>query len=158
MKAVSIRLQNRQMQNCCIGLYISKNVLFADKCKCSPFVQASHLRSGLSLCALQGSVWSDCLYGCCCYLLSWLQISRELKRRAASHASSSSSSARYTALTSLQGAHLVQALLISWPLLQLALQGAGVGLITLPLVCSHSLLPRRIQRGHDVSLRDKSSV
>ncbi|XP_028419499.1 placenta-specific gene 8 protein [Perca flavescens] len=59
---------------------------------------------------IRGSVWSDCLYGCCCYPLSWLQISRELKRRAASHASSfssSSSSARYTALTTLQGSHLV---------------------------------------------------
>ncbi|XP_034020946.1 cornifelin homolog B-like [Thalassophryne amazonica] len=51
-----------------------------------------------------GSVWSDCLYGCCCYPLSWLQISRELKRRAAAHASSA---VTYTALTSLQGAHLV---------------------------------------------------
>lgn len=57
--------------------------------------------------AFQGTVCSDCLYGCCCYPLSWLQISRELKRRAASHASSSSSSARYTLLDSLQGAHLV---------------------------------------------------
>ncbi|XP_017296476.1 PLAC8-like protein 1 isoform X1 [Kryptolebias marmoratus] len=53
---------------------------------------------------IQGSAWSDCVYGCCCYRLSWLQISRELKRRASS---SSSSSRRYTALTSLQGAHLV---------------------------------------------------
>lgn len=63
--------------------------------------------TGFSLCVLQGNVCSDCLYGCCCYPLSWLQISRELKRRAASHASSSSSSARYTVLDSLQGAHLV---------------------------------------------------
>ncbi|XP_061566292.1 cornifelin homolog B-like [Cololabis saira] len=55
---------------------------------------------------IKGSAWSDCLYGCCCYPLSWLQISRELKRRAASHASSSPSG-RYTALRSLQGAHLV---------------------------------------------------
>nr|XP_061814989.1 uncharacterized protein LOC133605728 isoform X2 [Nerophis lumbriciformis] len=62
---------------------------------------------------IQGSVWSDCLYGCCCYTLSWLQISRELKRRAAAHASSSSSSsssssgAKYTTLSLLQGSHLV---------------------------------------------------
>ncbi|XP_037116394.1 cornifelin homolog B-like isoform X1 [Syngnathus acus] len=59
----------------------------------------------------QGSVWGDCLYGCCCYPLSWLQISRELKRRAAFHAASSLSSSsfsdKYTALTPLQGAHLV---------------------------------------------------
>lgn len=60
-----------------------------------------------SLFVLQGNVCSDCLYGCCCYPLSWLQISRELKRRAASHASSSASSARYTLLDSHQGAHLV---------------------------------------------------
>lgn len=63
--------------------------------------------TAFSLCVLQGSVCSDCLYGCCCYPLSWLQISRELKRRAASHASSSSSSASYTLLDSLQRAHLV---------------------------------------------------
>ncbi|XP_057711012.1 placenta-specific gene 8 protein-like [Corythoichthys intestinalis] len=59
---------------------------------------------------IQGSVWGDCLLGCCCYLLSWLQISRELKRRAAAHASSSSpssSSNGYIALNPLQGAHLV---------------------------------------------------
>ncbi|XP_061922749.1 uncharacterized protein LOC133662651 isoform X2 [Entelurus aequoreus] len=70
---------------------------------------------GLHLCpsTIQGSVWSDCLYGCCCYTLSWLQISRELKRRAAAHASSSSSSsssssaAKYTTLPLLQGSHLV---------------------------------------------------
>ncbi|XP_077598467.1 placenta-specific gene 8 protein-like [Stigmatopora nigra] len=51
---------------------------------------------------IQGSVWSDCLNGCCCYMLSWLQISRELKRRA-----SSSTSNNYTSLTRLQGEHLV---------------------------------------------------
>ncbi|XP_053715937.1 placenta-specific gene 8 protein-like [Synchiropus splendidus] len=55
---------------------------------------------------IQGSVWSDCFFGCCCYHLSWMQISRELKRRAASHADSSSS-VRYTSLVSLEGAHLV---------------------------------------------------
>lgn len=82
----------------CIFLYLNANIhLLFEPPTC---VQAS-------LHVLQGSVWSDCLYGCCCYPLSWLQISRELKRRAASHASSSSSSARYTALIAPQGAHLV---------------------------------------------------
>lgn len=74
---------------------------------------------------LQGSVWSDCLYGWCCYPLSWCQISREIKRRAAttktnlpssqtsSHSSSSSSSSvKYTPLFSLSKAHLIWS---SWP-------------------------------------------
>nr|XP_015195834.1 PREDICTED: cornifelin homolog A-like isoform X2 [Lepisosteus oculatus] len=30
---------------------------------------------------IQGNIYSDCFYGCCCYPLSWCQISREIKRR-----------------------------------------------------------------------------
>lgn len=46
----------------------------------------------------------------------------------------------------------------SLPLLQPALQSTGVDLITLPLFCSHSLLPQRIQQGHNESHRKERSL
>lgn len=39
-----------------------------------------------------------------------------------------------------------------------ALQRTGVDLITLPLVCSHSLLPQRIQQGHCVPQRPNGAL
>ncbi|XP_016520002.1 placenta-specific gene 8 protein-like isoform X1 [Poecilia formosa] len=104
---------------CCLPLFTCKVTRAAGACPCLPLLDCISCVPPASLAmrasvreryGIKGSVWSDCLYGCCCYTLSWLQISRELKRRAASHAASSppaSSAARYTALTSLQGAHLV---------------------------------------------------
>lgn len=102
---------------CCLPVFTCKVTRAVGACPCLPLLDCIGCVPPASLAmrasvreryGIKGSVWSDCLYGCCCYPLSWLQISRELKRRAASHASSSSSSsARYTALTSLQGAHLV---------------------------------------------------
>ncbi|XP_053485359.1 PLAC8-like protein 1 isoform X2 [Ictalurus furcatus] len=60
---------------------------------------------------IEGSLYSDCFYGCCCYPLSWCQISREIKRRAAalSHAQSSSHSSKRwrVPLVRLSNAHLV---------------------------------------------------
>ncbi|XP_035005594.2 cornifelin homolog B-like [Hippoglossus stenolepis] len=103
---------------CCLPVFTCKVTSAVGACPCLPLLDcigcvppaALAMRASVrERYGIQGSVWSDCLYGCCCYPLSWLQISRELKRRAATHASSSSSSssARSTALTSLQGAHLV---------------------------------------------------
>uniref|UniRef100_M4AGZ4 Uncharacterized protein n=1 Tax=Xiphophorus maculatus TaxID=8083 RepID=M4AGZ4_XIPMA len=104
---------------CCLPLFTCKvtNAVGAWPClplldciSCVPPASLAMRASVRERYGIKGSVWSDCLYGCCCYTLSWLQISRELKRRAASHAASSppaSSTVRYTALTSLQGAHLV---------------------------------------------------
>uniref|UniRef100_A0A3Q3QQM7 Uncharacterized protein n=1 Tax=Monopterus albus TaxID=43700 RepID=A0A3Q3QQM7_MONAL len=101
---------------CCLPVFTCKVTSAVGACPCLPLLDCVGCASPASLAmrasareryGIQGSVWSDCLYGCCCYSLSWLQTSRELKRRAASHASSSPSSARYTTLTSLQGAHLV---------------------------------------------------
>ncbi|KAL4006438.1 PLAC8-like protein 1 isoform X3 [Oreochromis niloticus] len=101
---------------CCLPVFTCKVTSAVGACPCLPLLDCIGCVPPASLAmrasvrqryGIKGSVWSDCLYGCCCYPLSWLQISRELKRRAASHASSSSSSARYTHLTSLQGAHLV---------------------------------------------------
>ncbi|XP_055359680.1 placenta-specific gene 8 protein-like isoform X2 [Betta splendens] len=101
---------------CCLPVFTCKVTSAVGACPCLPLLDCIGCASPASLAmrasvreryGIPGSVWSDCLYGCCCYPLSWLQISRELKRRAATHASSSPSSARYAALISLQGAHLV---------------------------------------------------
>ncbi|XP_029941296.1 PLAC8-like protein 1 isoform X2 [Salarias fasciatus] len=107
---------------CCLPVFTCKVTSAVGACPCLPLLDCIGCVPPASLAmrasvreryGIKGSVWSDCLYGCCCYPLSWLQISRELKRRAAaaaqasSSSSSSSSSVRYSALTSLQGAHLV---------------------------------------------------
>uniref|UniRef100_A0AAQ4PWT6 PLAC8 like 1 n=1 Tax=Gasterosteus aculeatus aculeatus TaxID=481459 RepID=A0AAQ4PWT6_GASAC len=98
---------------CCLPVFTCKVTSAVGSCPCLPLLDCIGCVPPASLAmrasvreryGIPGSVWSDCLYGCCCYPLSWLQISRELKRRAASHASSSS--ARYAALVSLQEAHL----------------------------------------------------
>ncbi|XP_077961796.1 placenta-specific gene 8 protein isoform X2 [Gasterosteus aculeatus] len=98
---------------CCLPVFTCKVTSAVGSCPCLPLLDCIGCVPPASLAmrasvreryGIPGSVWSDCLYGCCCYPLSWLQISRELKRRAASHASSSS--ARYAALASLQEAHL----------------------------------------------------
>ncbi|XP_073692747.1 placenta-specific gene 8 protein-like [Garra rufa] len=59
---------------------------------------------------IEGDVCSDCFYGCCCYPLSWCQISREIKRRAAVWANAnslSSSETHYTPLMDLDHVHLI---------------------------------------------------
>lgn len=106
---------------CCLPVYTCKVTWSVGACPCLPLLDCISCVPPASLAmrasvreryGIQGGVWSDCFYGCCCYPLSWCQISRELKRRAAVHAdysssSSSSSSSRYTAFGSLQGAHLI---------------------------------------------------
>ncbi|XP_067117932.1 placenta-specific gene 8 protein-like [Osmerus mordax] len=104
---------------CCLPVYTCKVAWSVGACPCLPLLDCISCVPAASLAmrasvreryGIQGGVWSDCFYGCCCYPLSWCQISRELKRRAAVYANSppsSSSSARYIALTSLQGAHLI---------------------------------------------------
>lgn len=81
----------------------------------SPSLSASSSHAySESSCLFQGSLYSDCFYGCCCYPLSWCQISREIKRRAAvlsnaqSSSRSSSSAKRWRVpLLRLSNAHLV---------------------------------------------------
>ncbi|CAL8384440.1 unnamed protein product [Arctogadus glacialis] len=103
---------------CCLPVFTCKVTSAAGACPCLPLLDCLGCVPPASLAmrasvrqryGIEGSVWSDCFYGCCCYPLSWLQISRELKRRAATHAhrTLSSSSARYIALASQQGEHLI---------------------------------------------------
>ncbi|XP_054656277.1 cornifelin homolog B-like [Dunckerocampus dactyliophorus] len=109
---------------CCLPVFTCKVSSKAGACPLLPLLDCIGCVPPASLAirasvreryGIQGSVWSDCLYGCCCYSLSWMQISRELKRRAAAHTSSSSSSssslsssaAKYIRLPPLQGSHLV---------------------------------------------------
>ncbi|KAG7256220.1 hypothetical protein CRUP_035848 [Coryphaenoides rupestris] len=103
---------------CCLPVFTCQVSRAAGVCPCLPLLDCLGCVPPASLAVraavrqrygIQGGVWSDCFYGCCCYTLSWLQISRELKRRAAGHAHTPrgpSSSSRYTALHGLQGAHL----------------------------------------------------
>ncbi|CAL8241551.1 unnamed protein product [Merluccius merluccius] len=105
---------------CCLPVFTCKVTSAAGACPCLPLLDCVGCVPPASLAmrasvreryGIEGGVWSDCFYGCCCYPLSWMQISRELKRRAATRANSctlsSPSTARYTALASLQGAHLI---------------------------------------------------
>ncbi|KAM6949569.1 placenta-specific gene 8 protein-like [Aplochiton taeniatus] len=112
---------------CCLPVFTCKVTSAVGACPCLPLLDCVGCGAPASLAmrasvreryGIKGGVWSDCFYGCCCYPLSWLQISRELKRRAAARAnsqppSSSSSpsscysSTRYSALSSLHGVHLV---------------------------------------------------
>lgn len=114
---------------CCLPIFACKTAGEVGVCPCLPLLDCLSCLPPASLAlraavreryGIQGSVWSDCLYGWCCYPLSWCQISREIKRRAAtskanspssqtsSHSSSSSSSSvKYTPLFSLSKAHLI---------------------------------------------------
>ncbi|XP_056156783.1 cornifelin homolog B-like [Lampris incognitus] len=97
---------------CCLPLFTCKVTCAVGACPCLPLLDCVSCAAPASLAmrasvreryGIEGGIWSDCFYGCCCYPLSWLQISRELKRRAATRAGA----ARYTALTSLQGEHMI---------------------------------------------------
>ncbi|KAL2079057.1 hypothetical protein ACEWY4_024801 [Coilia grayii] len=117
---------------CCLPIFACKTAGAAGVCVCLPLLDCLSCLPPASLAmratireryGIQGSLCSDCWYGCCCYPLSWCQISREIKRRAAamassrvnssssshssSSSSSSSSSARYTPLVSFSEAHLI---------------------------------------------------
>ncbi|XP_036403524.1 cornifelin homolog B-like [Megalops cyprinoides] len=106
------------MNDCCCALwclpvFACKTSSAAGACACLPLLDCVGCVPPASLAVratvrerfgIQGNVWSDCFFGCCCYALSWCQISREIKRRAATLASPRS--AGYSPLTPLQGAHL----------------------------------------------------
>ncbi|KAK7909505.1 hypothetical protein WMY93_014189 [Mugilogobius chulae] len=89
---------------CCLPLFTCRVTHALGVCPCLPLLDCMSCVPPASLAmrasvreryGIKGSVWSDCVLGCCCYPLSWLQISRELKRREAHtthHTSSSSSS------------------------------------------------------------------
>ncbi|XP_063042970.1 cornifelin homolog B-like [Engraulis encrasicolus] len=111
---------------CCLPIFACKTAGAAGVCVCLPVLDCVGCLTPGSLAmraavreryGIQGSLCSDCVYGCCCYPFSWCQISREIKRRAAAMANSSSSSAssssqtsssaRYKPLLSLSEAHLI---------------------------------------------------
>ncbi|KAF7706525.1 PLAC8-like protein 1 isoform X2 [Silurus meridionalis] len=107
----------------CLPVFACKTSRAAGGCVCLPLLDCVSCVPPASLAmraavreryGIEGSLYSDCFYGCCCYPLSWCQISREIKRRAAAlsnaHSSSrsSSSSKRWRVpLVHLSNAHLV---------------------------------------------------
>ncbi|XP_058250062.1 cornifelin homolog B-like isoform X2 [Hemibagrus wyckioides] len=116
------------MSDCCFALwclpvFACKTSRAAGGCVCLPLLDCVSCVPPASLAmraavreryGIEGSVYSDCFYGCCCYPLSWCQISREIKRRAAalsnaqtSSYSSSSSKRWHVPLFHLSNAHLV---------------------------------------------------
>ncbi|KAI1898572.1 hypothetical protein AGOR_G00073730 [Albula goreensis] len=103
----------------CLPVFACKTTSALGACPCLPLLDCIGCVPPASLAmratvrqryGIKGNIWSDCFYGCCCYALSWCQISREMKRRAtalsSSHSQGSGLSAAYSPLTSLQGAHL----------------------------------------------------
>uniref|UniRef100_A0A8C9TF18 Uncharacterized protein n=2 Tax=Scleropages formosus TaxID=113540 RepID=A0A8C9TF18_SCLFO len=101
----------------CLPVFACKTSSAAGVCPCLPLLDCVACVPPASLAVrasvrerygIEGDVWSDCFYGCCCYPLSWCQVSREMKRRAASASVSSSRmhSASYYRLTATQRAHV----------------------------------------------------
>ncbi|KAJ8389283.1 hypothetical protein AAFF_G00121480 [Aldrovandia affinis] len=76
----------------CLPVFACKTTRALGACPCLPLLDCVGCVPPASLAmraaareryGIKGNVWSDCFYGCCCYALSWCQISREIKRRAA---------------------------------------------------------------------------
>ncbi|XP_010886036.1 cornifelin homolog B [Esox lucius] len=110
----------------CLPVFACKTTSAVGACPCLPLLDCISCVPPASLAmrasvrelySIEGGVLSDCFYGCCCYPLSWLQISRELKSRAAGAANTNSrisspsfsthSWNRFTTLSNSQGAHLI---------------------------------------------------
>lgn len=75
----------------CLPVFVCKTTSAVGACPCLPLLDCVGCVPSASLAmraivraryGIKGNVWSDCFYGCCCYALSWCQISREMKRRA----------------------------------------------------------------------------
>ncbi|XP_035264634.1 placenta-specific gene 8 protein-like [Anguilla rostrata] len=75
----------------CLPVFVCKTTGAVGACPCLPLLDCVGCVPSASLAmratvraryGIKGNVWSDCFYGCCCYALSWCQISREMKRRA----------------------------------------------------------------------------
>ncbi|KAI4896813.1 hypothetical protein NFI96_029271 [Prochilodus magdalenae] len=85
----------------CLPLFVCKTSRAAGGCLCLPLLDCVGCVPPASLAmraavreryGIEGNVFSDCFYGCCCYPLSWCQISREIKKRTAALAKAQSSS------------------------------------------------------------------
>lgn len=140
----------------------SKNVFFAPKCKCSPFVRASHLQA--SLCVSYREV---CGAIACtdAAAIRYLGSRSPGSWREEQHPTPPPppppprpDTLPWPPCRGRTWSRRTAARLFSWPPQLPALQRTGADLITLPLVWRHSLLPQRIQQGHNVSHREESSV
>ncbi|XP_041926746.1 PLAC8-like protein 1, partial [Alosa sapidissima] len=90
---------------CCLPIFACKTAGAAGVCPCLPLLDCVSCLPPASLAmraavreryGIQAGICSDCFYGWCCCPLSWCQISREIKRRAAALASSRASSLSQT--------------------------------------------------------------
>ncbi|XP_072544884.1 placenta-specific gene 8 protein-like [Salminus brasiliensis] len=107
----------------CLPVFVCKTSRAAGGCLCLPLLDCVGCVPPASLAmraavreryGIKGNVFSDCFYGCCCYPLSWCQISREMKKRTAAltkdlspSPSSSMSKTQRTPLLYLDHAHVI---------------------------------------------------